>query len=134
RLPASRFACHAVPMRRRIHDCLCVVRFATTAKTQRAPRFPAEPSRWLGVKVLCFRYCGGHVTDAPEWLHGVTGTTGPPLLRASMQFLSISWAIRVGFPATVFPSIASWSHAVEIRPFTVMPEHRSNAPPSVLLK
>jgi hypothetical protein len=50
----------------------------------------------------------------------VTGTTGPLLLMAFMQFFSISWATRVGFPATMFPSIASWSHAVEMRLFTVM--------------
>lgn len=88
----------------------------------------------LGVIFLLFSYYWPHDTDALEWLHGVTGTTGPPLLMASMQFFSISWATRVGFPATVFPSIASWSHAVEIKLFTVMLEHRSNAPPSVLLK
>ena len=65
---------------------------------------------------------------------GVTGTTAPLLLMASMQFFSISWAIRVGFPATVFPSMASWSHAVWIRLFTVLLEHRSYALPSTKLK
>src|SRR6266496_5059514 len=81
--------------------------------------------------VLCFRYYGqgaggfGKVNE-----HGVTGTTAPLLLMASMQFFSISWARRVGFPATVLPSIASWSHAVEIRLFIVMLEHRSYALPS----
>ena len=61
----------------------------------------------LGVIFLRFSYYWPHDTDALEWLHGVTGTTGPPLLMASMQFFSISWATRVGFPAIVYPSIAS---------------------------
>src|SRR6266496_2542164 len=85
--------------------------------------------------VLCFRYYGqgaggfGKVNE-----HGVTGTTAPLLLMASMQFFSDCWARRVGFPEIVYPSIASWSHADVIKPFTVMFEHRSNALPSTKLK
>src|SRR5262245_58201943 len=85
--------------------------------------FLRSPYGWVR-KLFRFPHCCPQVTEALEWSHGVTGTTGPPLLIASMQFLSISWATRVGFPATVFPSIASWSHAVVIRLFTVMLEHR----------
>src|SRR5438874_13818990 len=106
---------------------------AAMHKTKRAPRFTAETScRGL---TLSFHYYGqGAGGFGNVYVHGVTGTTAPLLLMASMQFFSSSWAIRVGFPATVFPSIASWSHAVEIRPFTVPFEHRSNAPPSTKLK
>ena len=56
---------------------------------------------------LRFRCYCPQVTDAPEWSHGVTGTTGPLLLMASMQFFRCSCTVRVGLPATVFPSMAS---------------------------
>ena len=103
---------------------------ATEAK--RALRLPADPSSCLGAAVicLCFPYYCPHVTDAPEWSHGVTGTTGPLLLMASMQFFKCYCTVRVGLPETVFPSICSWSQVVHISELIVMFEQRSNAPPS----
>ncbi len=64
--------------------------------------------------------------------HGVTGTTAPLLLILSMQFFSISWPGRLGFPESVywFPGPVILSHAAPIRALTVMCEHRSNALPS----
>ena len=52
----------------------------------------------MGVIFLCFRYYG-HGTGGFGKVkgHGVTGTTSPLLLIASMQFFSISWAGRLGF-------------------------------------
>src|SRR5439155_16519692 len=62
--------------------------------------------------------------------------TSPLLLMASMQFFSISWPGRLGFPESVywFPGPVILSHAAPIRPLTVMCEHRSNALPSTKLK
>ncbi len=62
---------------------------AAMHKAKRAPQFPGEPSCWG--YLLCFRYYGhgaggfGNVDG-----HGVTGTTAPLLLMASMQFFSVS--------------------------------------------
>src|SRR4029450_11847378 len=63
----------------------------------------------LGGYLLTSGYCDGHAAGGfgNEYGHGVTGTTAPLLLMASMQFFSISWATRVGFPAVVFPSMHS---------------------------
>ena len=56
----------------------------------------------LGGYLLYFRYYGhGAGGFGNETGHGVTGMTSPLLLMASMQFFSISWPGRLGFPASV---------------------------------
>src|SRR5207249_9143942 len=111
--------------------CTCLGSFLSPEKRsahEGLRGFPRSPH--AGGYLLCFRYYGHGVALGNVCGHGVTGTTSPPLLILSMQFFSISWATRVGFPEIVYPSIASWSHAVVIRAFIVMLEHRSYALPS----
>src|SRR5262249_24483219 len=98
---------------------------------KRAPRFLAEPSCFGGLSFV--RYYGhGAGGFGNETGHGVTGMRSPLLLIASMQFFSISWPGRLGFPASTswFPDPVILWHAAPIRPLTVMCEHRSNALPS----
>ena len=78
-----------------------------TARQQKGLRgFSRSPHAW-GLS-FNFRYYGHGAGGVGKlYGHGVTGTTAPLLLMASMQFFSISWATRVGFPAVVFPSMHS---------------------------
>ena len=103
----------------------------TKTKQKGLRDFSRSPHAW-GLS-FNFRYYGhGAGGFGNETGHGVTGMTSPLLLMASMQFFSISWPGRLGFPASTswFPGPVILSHAAAIRPLTVMCEHRSNALPS----
>jgi hypothetical protein len=65
--------------------------------------------RWGYLHFSCYGRGDGGLGNV--YGHGVTGTTAPLLLMASMQFFSDSRTRRVGFPETVFPCIAGWLHA-----------------------
>src|SRR5262245_38668723 len=102
------------------------------SSTQKGPRdFSRSPHAW-GLS-FNFRYYGhGAGGFGNEYGHGVTGMRSPLLLIASMQFFSISWPGRLGFPASTswFPGPVILSQAAVIRLLTVLCEHRSNALPS----
>lgn len=59
--------------------------------------------------------------------HGVVGTTGPPLFRASMQFFMLSCGARSGLPEKVNPLAQSELFAAVVRLPIVLFEHRSKA-------